>query len=173
MIYWRVAQLINEEDRSWNIPLIKSIFPQEQADAISKIPLSSQVVPNSICWFPDTRGIFIVKSAYKVAQQQQIEAHIRRGKIGHDKFIDLGRYKHLWKMVWGLKTQPKIRIFMWRICRDILPTITKLQQRGIEVEGLCYLCGNVEETSAHVFQYCLYATQVLELLQLQLPHGWH
>lgn len=34
-----------------------------------------------------------------------------------------------WKLIWNLKLPLKIKHFLWRINRDVLPTRLKLQQK--------------------------------------------
>lgn len=34
-----------------------------------------------------------------------------------------------WKMLWGLKIPPKIKVFGWRVIKGILPTCDNLQRK--------------------------------------------
>ena len=44
----------------------------------------------------------------------------------------------------------KKKNFIWRACKDILPTKTKLKNRKIPMEVECDICGGVE-IAGHVF----------------------
>ena len=57
------------------------------------------------------------------------------------------------EIIWKLHCPNKIRNFIWRACKDILPTKTKLRDRKIPVEVECNLCGGVE-TASHTFWSC-------------------
>ena len=48
----------------------------------------------------------------------------------------------------------KIRHFVWRACRDILPTKRILKHRQILVEDICAKCKLESETTGHVFWSC-------------------
>ena len=45
----------------------------------------------------------------------------------------------------------KLRVFMRRLARDILPTKESLSKKGLDVGGGCYMCGGGDETMQHLF----------------------
>ena len=45
------------------------MFEKEDAEAICRIPLSRRYVDDSIIWLPNKKGLFTVKSAYKVVRE--------------------------------------------------------------------------------------------------------
>ena len=59
----------------------------------------------------------------------------------------------LWKSVWQFNCPNKVKNFIWRACKGILPTKTKLKDRKIPMEVDCDICGEVE-TVGHVFWGC-------------------
>ncbi|XP_022003870.1 uncharacterized protein LOC110901346 [Helianthus annuus] len=68
-----------------------------------------------------------------------------------------GRFVYKW-----CKWLPsKCNVFMWRANLDRIPTASALICRNIQVgNGLCNLCGEVEETTEHLFTGCLVANGV-------------
>ncbi|CAN0846243.1 hypothetical protein LINGRAHAP2_LOCUS4363, partial [Linum grandiflorum] len=52
---------------------------------------------------------------------------------------------------WNLKLPPKILHFLWRLLRDVLPTRGHLWRRGLEISGVCGLCGQGYEEAWHMF----------------------
>ena len=56
--------------------------------------------------------------------------------------------------MWSLPVPHKIRHFVWRSCRDILPMKTNLMRQKVVQDGICNKCGNKEETPGHVLQNC-------------------
>ena len=45
------------------------MFEKEDAKAICRIPLSRRYVEDSIVWLPNKKGLFTIKSAYKVTRE--------------------------------------------------------------------------------------------------------
>ena len=66
-----VLELIDSEVLAWRSDMIMSLFHREDADAITKIPLSRRVVLDSINWLHNKNGKFTVKSPYKVARRMR------------------------------------------------------------------------------------------------------
>ena len=60
-----------------------------------------------------------MNSAYKVAYKMLKEANLENYSAGCS---ENSRMQALWKAIWNLKCQSKIMHFMWRACRNILPT---------------------------------------------------
>ncbi|KAK9986180.1 hypothetical protein SO802_031131 [Lithocarpus litseifolius] len=74
----------------------------------------------------------------------------------------------LWKSVWQLRCQNKVKNFIWRACKDIIPTKTKLKDRKILVEVECDICGDVE-TTRHMFWGCKLTVAVWQMANLKAP----
>ncbi|KAJ0768030.1 putative reverse transcriptase zinc-binding domain-containing protein [Helianthus annuus] len=52
----------------------------------------------------------------------------------------------------------KCNVFMWRTNLDRIPTASNLARRNINIgEGSCRFCGEMEESTEHIFTACLYA----------------
>ena len=47
------------------------------------------------------------------------------------------RDKQVWKEIWQLKVPPKIKNFLWRACRNTLPTKQALMKRKIVADPIC------------------------------------
>lgn len=62
-----VSELINQDLMVYNTPLVSSIFSEDVAHQILCIPLSSNVMSDSLCWKLEKKGFFSVKSVYWVA----------------------------------------------------------------------------------------------------------
>lgn len=58
----------------------------------------------------------------------------------------------LWKSIWAMKIEPKIKSFLWSICHNALASKANLFQRHIITNPICHLCQqNVPETLEHIF----------------------
>ena len=64
-----VSELINQELHLWRSDFIMEVFEKENVEAICRIPLSRRYVEDSIVWLLNKKGLFTVKSAYKVARE--------------------------------------------------------------------------------------------------------
>ena len=54
------------------------------------------------------------------------------------------------------KVIPKVRIFMWRLVHNIVPTVQNLREKGLQLVNRCCVCGQKGESTFHVmFEYKL------------------
>jgi hypothetical protein len=65
----------------------------------------------------------------------------------------------IWKAIWKLKTPQRIKNFIWRLARDILPTRGRLQRKGLAIDTTRPLCFEAEENREHMFMRCRLAQQ--------------
>ena len=62
-----VSDLIDVEDKGWNFSLLKRVFLPFEAEIIGGIPLSTQLPKDKQIWAETSNGLFLVRSAYKIA----------------------------------------------------------------------------------------------------------
>ncbi|CAN1857180.1 Putative ribonuclease H protein At1g65750 [Linum perenne] len=62
--------------------------------------------------------------------------------------------KKLWKWLWQLDLPPKIKYFLWRVCRNALPTKAGLYRRRCGNSSTCLTCNANEETLEHLLFHC-------------------
>ncbi|KAK7836263.1 putative protein phosphatase 2c 53 [Quercus suber] len=55
----------------------------------------------------------------------------------------------VWKIIWGLSVQSKVRNFLWRSCHNAIPVKQNLRQRHILTEDICELCKLETESVLH------------------------
>ena len=91
--------------------------------------------------------MFTVRSAYKLALECS-------DNFGGASSSDGNHLCCFWKKLWRLPTPHKVRHFLWRACRDILPTKSNLKRRKVLTEDLCDACLLDSETSGHLFWSC-------------------
>ena len=108
---------------------------------IKAIPLSSSSQVDTLIWPFNPSGQYSVKSGYKFLQECAENSH---ASVQESAF---------WKKVWGLEVPSKVKNFVWRACREALPTRKNLQRRKIVPDGLCDLCKAGEECS-HALFFC-------------------
>ena len=80
--------------------------------------------------------------------------------------------KEFWTTIWGLKCSSKVKHFLWRACKNILPTNYCLRLRKVFKEDGCGLCGLVEY-SGHALWDCCMAEAVWKEAKMTLQRGCH
>ncbi|CAH9090795.1 unnamed protein product [Cuscuta europaea] len=61
-----VAALMTEDDRTWNFDRINNLFSVEERNVILLIPVSRKKTSDGFLWQGDPRGIYTVKSGYRM-----------------------------------------------------------------------------------------------------------
>lgn len=160
-----ISSLIDKDRRSWDVAKVNNTFLPFEAQVILGIPISPRLPKDSLIWAWTPNGRFSVKSAYRVAQRcvQQSRFKVERGESS-----DGSRLKALWKLIWNLDCPNKVKHFMWRASKNILPTKWRLKARGIGEGISCDVCGE-SETSGHVLWGCKTAKEVWGATKLKLP----
>jgi len=91
---------------------------------ICKLPLPSRTRSDTIIWNASPNGSYTVKSAYKMCVN--ISDQLSNYHVPGD-----------WKLIWSLRVLPKIKHFSWRLLRNISPTRSNLQSRGVHCQSTC------------------------------------
>ncbi|XP_075659281.1 uncharacterized protein LOC142629196 [Castanea sativa] len=120
----RVSDLIDADQKCWNLNKLNRIFLPFEADEIASIPLSIRLPNDKQVWAATSTGLFSVRSAYNLALN--IEEDDGAGSTS-----DGGHLRSFWKQLWSCQIPHKIRHFAWRAARYILPTKANLVARKI------------------------------------------
>ena len=101
----KVCSIINPIYKCWDANLLNRLFLPHKVLLIQSIPLSQRLVKDKLVWPYNLSGVYIVKSGYKLLSQAVEVLDFRAQGVDND----------VWKVVWGLKVQNKIRNFIWRV----------------------------------------------------------
>lgn len=72
----KVAELIEDDDRCWNVALINSLFNEEVRRQILRIPFSRRRFEDGMMRLPEEKGKYTVKFDYKALTQVELtESH--------------------------------------------------------------------------------------------------
>lgn len=146
-----VSDLLLRGTGDWNRHMVEAVLP-DLAETIYSIKPSIFQVEDSYCWQKTKSGIYSVKSGYYALREEhgtQDQLHLPAANFDWQKFV------------WRELTAPKLKLFLWRMCRGALPLGANLRSRGIATPGLCPHC-NEDETVLHLFFLCPFAIQVWE-----------
>ncbi|KAL0456399.1 UNVERIFIED_CONTAM: hypothetical protein Slati_0979100 [Sesamum latifolium] len=114
-------------------------------------------------WRFERTGRFSVKSAYNhavimrdrsLASSSHSTLHLTHGRGSS------------WSMLWRVRVPPKVRLLMWQLCKEALPTLELLARRAAGVDMNCAICGLGVESIRHVFWECSFTRQVWALSNL-------
>ena len=132
-----VQQLMIADEKTLDKDLVVDIFNQRDQTLILNIPLSCRSIVDQWYWLHDRNGMYSVKSCYRHQQTQIAESSPR-----------------VWSLLWKLPIPPKIRSFMWRALKGVLPTADNLRRRMIQVQSLCPVCVQDRESIHHLLGRC-------------------
>ncbi|KAL0320391.1 UNVERIFIED_CONTAM: hypothetical protein Sradi_5300600 [Sesamum radiatum] len=97
---------------------------------------------------------------------------MRERNAASSSMIELSLGSHsgsLWNLVWDTKVSPRVRVFIWQLCREALPTLENIDRRKRGIDVCCVMCGTQVESSKHTFLECSFARQIWALSCLLWP----
>uniref|UniRef100_A0A2N9H705 Reverse transcriptase zinc-binding domain-containing protein n=1 Tax=Fagus sylvatica TaxID=28930 RepID=A0A2N9H705_FAGSY len=156
-----VDSLIDVETMTWNQSLIQRVFWPRDIALILAIPLSKRKPPDRLIWTGTKNGQFTVRSAYHFLLAQQ--------RCGDASSSTDSLWTSLWKAIWSARVQPKMKLFIWRACSDILPTQGNLFRRGVSNAKSCRWCEDEVETVSHALWQCDFAQKVWKATPISFP----
>lgn len=110
--------------------------------AITAIPISFVEKPDKMVWFHTKDGHFTARSAYHL---QHVISLSSQGTTSNDR-----NDKSLCQSIWKLELPNRSKLFLWRACKEIIPTLQNLVKRKILVNAICPICLQNTEIVANV-----------------------
>ncbi|KAL0404160.1 UNVERIFIED_CONTAM: putative ribonuclease H protein [Sesamum radiatum] len=110
-------------------------------------------------WHYTKSGTFSVKSAYHVTTS--LLSQYNSSKSGQSS-----SWSRAWAGIWSARVPNKIKVFLWRACKEAIPTTANLIRRKCVVDENCTSCGAPLENSKHVFLDCSFARQTWALADI-------
>jgi hypothetical protein len=131
---------------SWNMPMLHSLFDALSITEILKINFSS-ILEDKLIWTPAANGKFSTKSAHSIISSQRIFP------------TDIPLSPSQWKLFWKLNLNDRLKLFLWKIAWDIVPSKSRLNAVfSIPASNLiCPLCKVEEDSLSHLFFNCFFA----------------
>jgi hypothetical protein len=149
--------LIDEQHKQWKEELVRACYSEENANMILKIPLSHNTCEDFVSWEHNKEGIFTVKSAYMFAKSEKL--FLFSSTNGKGGASNIKQITEDWKHIWKVNAPEKMKIVLWRLAHDCLPTGQQLLCRHIPVSDACCYCGQME-TVVHAILKCQYVTEI-------------
>jgi ribonuclease HI len=148
-----VQQLMLPNMKRWDMDKINSLFPIELAHDIAAVPLLDVVLEDRLVWKEEKDGVYSVRSGYRKFVKEKNRGCRENSREG-------------WNSLWKIHAPPKAKQLLWRICKDCLPTRSRLINRCVQCPEECPLClSNVEE-EMHLFFNCDSIRQAWHVMEL-------
>ncbi|CAN1838863.1 Putative ribonuclease H protein At1g65750 [Linum perenne] len=122
----RVCDLLIPGERAWDVEMVQELFNERDAAAIIEISIHASLDNDGRLWHFSKCGNYTVRSGYKL---------IMESLVPRPHLITSGP----WKSVWDIEAPPRLRTFLWRVARGVLPTRLALQHRHIQAGTLTSL----------------------------------
>lgn len=122
----------------WDINKLHELFDQESIVAILKIHLWNKNESDKWVWSNAAYGCFSIKSAYHLFSNN-----------GLNYSTDSLKSK-----IWKFPFHERLKILLWKIASNLLPTIDLTSSFGSQAELACPFCSMENETVLHIFTKC-------------------
>ena len=150
--FWEIGQVIclffkkkkNVEYIYRYTHIHKINFDESTTQLIQKIPLSRIAPKDCWIWISDKFGEFLVKSAYWLGRN-----------ISHPTNQDA-----IHGLIWKSKIHERLKMHLWRISANCLPTKACLARFCELDDVLCPLCKDAKESGLHLFISCTFTRVV-------------
>jgi len=128
----QISNFIRAGTTQWNLEALQSVFDVASVYEISKIRISSTSQPRFL-WTFSTSGKFSSKSASLQIKKSQDDLSVLP-VVSPD----------FWKKIWKLNLNDRLRLFLWKIAWNILPTRERLNPVFSSLDSLsnCPLCND-------------------------------
>ena len=126
--------MINETLMDFEVALVKSI------------PFCITEQPDELIWPHSATSAYMVTTGYRFLQTEN-----QNQQPGQSDTLLL---KPLWQRIWSLKYLSKVKILIWRVAKNSLPTKQNLVRRKIINNEYCDHCQLQHEDVLHALYLC-------------------
>lgn len=110
--------------KEWNTVLINQIIHPFDADEICKLRIPSNQAKDCVAWHYEKIGVFIVKSAYKLADAIKIQ----QTKLVSSSTRVVGD-RNIWDLIWKSSVPEKIKKLDGELLRNTTPSEEPLSRK--------------------------------------------
>jgi hypothetical protein len=155
-----VSELIDVFNVAWDRDMLQKKFLPMDRDLILSIPLSTRRQDDFWAWHYDKEGVFSVRSAYRML----IDTRVRRTAWLDElpRCSSMKEREKEWTAIWKVPVPSKIRVFLWRLAKQSLPTADVLHHRNMAPQQICSICGQ-DDSWTHSLLHCNMARNVWAL----------
>ncbi|KAF7826638.1 putative RNA-directed DNA polymerase [Senna tora] len=143
-----VRELLNEDATEWDTEELRARFDEATCIRIQSIPPNPCQGEDKWIWEYDRNRVYSVKTGYKSTMLEGWNQY----DIGLN--IDEGAVMRLWRRLWKMPIISRYKVFLWRACLSIIPTVESLERRGMIINEDCCMCNNAPEDVFHALVDC-------------------
>jgi len=108
-ILTRVSELINPLTEDWDDEMVRAIFWEEDAQKILTVPVHLEM-DDILAWHYDLKGMFSVKSAYRVFCDDQI--HRSKNDWAASSSSNVDDVEKVWSLIWNMQAPSRLKHFL-------------------------------------------------------------
>lgn len=143
----RVSDLLNPEGE-WDTSKLNDWFLPFEKEAIRRVHLAGLSKEDKRFWIYDKKGKYTVKTGY-----WSIFNKVHQDDTQSDPTCSAPK-STIWSNIWNLKIPPKVKMFLWRVLHDIIPTEVNLYRHHVPNNPRCALCGYYWSNTSHALFFC-------------------
>nr|POE48252.1 putative ribonuclease h protein [Quercus suber] len=136
----KVSALIDPQTKKWDSNRLNGLFTPQEVELIQSIPLCPNAVEDTVVWPFTPSGNYTVRSGSRFLTADQATTPQK---------VSAQPSNVVWKLIWSLNVQSKVRNFLWRTCHNALLVKHNLRRRHIINEDVCDLCKHETESVFH------------------------
>lgn len=138
--------LWDQNATSWDRERVVGFYGEELGNRICVLPNLREGQTDRVIWYHTPNGIYTTKSGYSwlILKKVRYEPH-----------------RIFWRLIWKLNLPPKIRIFIWRLRHNLLPTNSKIKSINPDFNQSCPRCNAAVEALVHALRDCVKSREVL------------
>lgn len=137
----KVSDLFYRNSKFWDVTKVHQQFLVEDAQTILATLVPQGSSRCRVVWANSTNGCYSAKTGYRLWHTLNIGiSNVPQGEG--------------WGKIWRLLLPPKMKIFLWHFCRNMIPVRRRLSNKEVQVPWLCPMCNIDVEHLAHLFFEC-------------------
>ena len=125
-----VSTLLSSDGKSWDEEAVKKMFGDEKSRKILEIPLSMEGCTDFASWPFTKNDIYTVRSGYNLARTSSFWQE--RSNPGRGSSSNTEAQGKTWRKLWKTQCPERMKIILWRMAHNCLPTGDQLQKRAIQ-----------------------------------------
>ena len=137
--------------------MINQNFATVDSEIIKRIPLPRTPQEDEVIWHYDMKGLYSVVSGYQLALKIKFSKPPTKSTSASQG----------WQSIQRLNLPRKIKIFVWKAARNLLPTIENMWRRKILQEPTCQICKVKRKDVFHALMECRLARKIWKCTNLE------
>lgn len=146
--YTFISELSIPYSNNRDVNLVNQLFDAATTTRILKMFLDTTKYDNLI-WMPSKDGTFSVKNTYNLLANTTSDAQVNGNIVPTS----------VWKSLRKCSASHRVKLFVWKCIRDIIPTRSKTAVHNPTSEVQCGSCGQAVETIEHILLECRHAIE--------------